>query len=77
MPPKIHHAVTLLESTASDAYAHPQHPNADAYTDPEYSWDDYIQSWRIQSKYVTVRSAQIPIKLDFMASEQTEKWLDC
>jgi hypothetical protein len=41
---KIHHASALLESKVSDSYAHPQHPNADAYTDPEYSLDDYIQS---------------------------------
>jgi len=43
-PPKMHHAVTLLESTASDSCAHTPHPNTDAYADPEYSWDDYIQS---------------------------------
>ena len=27
-----------------DSYAHPPHQHADCYADPEYSWDDYIQS---------------------------------
>jgi hypothetical protein len=43
-PPKMRTAITLSESKASDSYAHPSHPQADAYADPEYSWDDYIQS---------------------------------
>jgi hypothetical protein len=42
-PPKIC-AATLSESKTSDSYAHPPHQQADAYADPEYSWDDYIQS---------------------------------
>jgi hypothetical protein len=42
-PPKIC-AITFSESKTSDSYAHPPHQQADAYTDPEYSWDDYIQS---------------------------------
>ncbi len=42
-PPKIS-AATLSESKASDSYAHPPHQHADCYADPEYSWDDYIQS---------------------------------
>jgi len=42
-PPKIC-AATLSESKASDSYAHPPHQQADAYADPEYSWDEYIQS---------------------------------
>jgi len=37
-------AATLLDSKASDSYTHTPHPNTDAYADPEYSWDDYIQS---------------------------------
>jgi hypothetical protein len=43
-PPKICAAITLSESRASDSYAHPPHQQADCYADPEYSWDDYIQS---------------------------------
>ena len=43
-PPKIRTAITLSESKASDSYAHPPHQQADAYADPEYSWDEYIQS---------------------------------
>ena len=43
-PPKICAAITLFESKASDSYAHPPHQHADAYADPQYSWDDYIQS---------------------------------
>ena len=43
-PPKIRTAITLSESKTSDSYAHPPHLQANAYTDPEYSWDDYIQS---------------------------------
>ena len=42
-PPKTCTA-TLSESKASDSYAHPPHQQADAYADPEYTWDDYIQS---------------------------------
>ena len=42
-PPKICVA-TLSESKSSDSYAHPPHQHADGYADPEYSWDDYIQS---------------------------------
>jgi len=40
--PKI--CAATLSSKASDSYAHPPHQQADSYTDPEYSWDDYIQS---------------------------------
>jgi hypothetical protein len=43
-PPKIYAAITLLEPKTSDSYAHPPHQNADSYADPEYTWDDYIQS---------------------------------
>jgi hypothetical protein len=43
-PPKICAAITLSESKVSDSYIHPPHQQADAYADPEYSWDDYIQS---------------------------------
>ena len=43
-PPKMRTAITLLESKVSDSYAHPPHQHADAYADPEYAWDDYIQS---------------------------------
>jgi len=42
--PKICAAITLSESKTSESYAHPPHQQADAYADPEYSWDDYIQS---------------------------------
>ena len=42
-PPKIC-AIILSESKASDSYAHPPLPQADTYADPEYSWDEYIQS---------------------------------
>jgi ribosomal protein S27E len=42
-PPKIS-AATLSESKASDSYAHPPHQHADCYADPEYTWDEYIQS---------------------------------
>ena len=41
-PPKMRAAITLSESKTSDSYAHPPHPHTDAYADPEYSWDDYI-----------------------------------
>ena len=41
--PKIF-AATLSESKASDSYTHPPHQQADAYADPQYSWDDYTQS---------------------------------
>jgi hypothetical protein len=27
-----------------DSHAHPPHQQSDAYADPEYSWDDYMQS---------------------------------
>jgi len=27
----------------ADDLAHTPHPQADAYADPEYTWDDYIQ----------------------------------
>ncbi|PIP05878.1 MAG: hypothetical protein CO012_03985 [Syntrophobacterales bacterium CG_4_8_14_3_um_filter_49_14] len=43
-PPKICAAITLSESKASDSYAHPPHQQADCYVDPEYTWDEYIQS---------------------------------
>ena len=43
-PPKICAAISLSESKTSDSCTHPPHPQADAYADPEYSWDDYIQS---------------------------------
>jgi len=36
-PPKMRTAISF-------SYAHPPHQQADAYADPEYSWDDYIQS---------------------------------
>jgi len=42
--PQICAAITLLESKSADAYTHTPHSQADAYADPEYSWDDYIQS---------------------------------
>jgi len=42
-PPKIHAAITLFEPKTSDFYSHTPHPQADAYADPEYTWDDYIQ----------------------------------
>ena len=42
--PKIRHAITLFDHADSDSLAHAPHPQADAYADPEYSWDDYIQS---------------------------------
>ena len=43
-PPKVHAAITLLKSKTSDYYSHTPHPQADDYADPEYTWDDYIQS---------------------------------
>jgi len=43
-PPKIRTGITLSESKTSDSFAHPPHLHADAYADPQYSWDDYIQS---------------------------------
>jgi hypothetical protein len=43
-PPKMHTTITLSESKTSDSFAHPPHQQADAYADPQYSWDDYIQS---------------------------------
>jgi len=43
-PPKMRTAITLSESQTSDSYAHPPHPQADCYADPEYSCDDYIKS---------------------------------
>ncbi|HPD58185.1 MAG TPA: hypothetical protein PKW17_13155, partial [Smithellaceae bacterium] len=42
--PKIHHAFTLFNHAVSDSLAHAPHPQTDAYADPQYSWDDYIQS---------------------------------
>lgn len=42
-PPKIHDP-PYIEYAPSDYLAHPPHPQTDAYSDPEYSWDDYIQS---------------------------------
>jgi len=47
-PPKICAAVTLLESKTFDSHAHSPHLNADAYADPEYAWDDYIQSYNLK-----------------------------
>jgi hypothetical protein len=41
---KICAAITLLESKTFDSYAHAPHQQADAYADPEYAWDDYMQS---------------------------------
>jgi len=43
-PPKIYAAITLFDHAVSDAIAHTPHPQADCYADPDYSWDDYIQS---------------------------------
>ena len=43
-PPKINDPITLLEPADSDKLLHPPHPHADCYADPEYTWDDYIQS---------------------------------
>ena len=42
-PPKIYDPITL-EPAPSDQHAHPPHPHADCYADPEYSWDEYILS---------------------------------
>jgi hypothetical protein len=42
-PPKIHDPPNI-EYAPSDYLAHAPHPQTDAYADPEYSWDDYIQS---------------------------------
>ena len=42
-PPKIHDP-PYIEYAPSDYLAHPPHPQTDAYSDPKYSWDDYIQS---------------------------------
>ena len=42
-PPKIHDPPNI-EYTAADSLAHAPHPQTDAYADPEYSWDEYIQS---------------------------------
>ena len=43
-PPKIHEFITLLEPKTSNSYAHPPHQHADSCADPEYTWDQYIQS---------------------------------
>jgi hypothetical protein len=43
-PPKIHAVITLLEPKTSDSYAHPPHQHTDSYADPEYTWDEHIQS---------------------------------
>ncbi|MDD4862299.1 MAG: transposase [Smithellaceae bacterium] len=42
-PPKIHDPPNI-EYAPSDYLAHAPHPQTDAFADPEYSWDDYIQS---------------------------------
>jgi hypothetical protein len=42
-PPKIHDPPNIEYATA-DYLAHSPHPQTDCYADPEYSWDDYIQS---------------------------------
>ncbi len=42
-PPKIHDPPNI-EYAPSDDLTHAPHPQTDAYADPEYSWDDYIQS---------------------------------
>jgi len=42
-PPKIHDPPNI-EYAAADSLAHAPHPQTDAYADPEYSWDEYIQS---------------------------------
>ena len=42
-PPKIHDPPNI-EYASADSLAHAPHPRTDAYADPEYSWDDYIQS---------------------------------
>ena len=42
-PPKIHDPPNIEYATA-DSLAHVPHPQTDNYADPEYSWDDYIQS---------------------------------
>ena len=36
--------LSLSESQTSNSCTHPRHPQADCYADPEYAWDDYIQS---------------------------------
>ena len=41
--PKIHNPPNI-EYAPADVLAHAPHPQTDAYADPEYSWDDYIQS---------------------------------
>jgi hypothetical protein len=43
-PPKIHDPITLLVPKAPDQHAHSPHQHADCYADPEYTWDEYIQS---------------------------------
>ena len=42
-PPQIHDPPNI-EYAAADYLSHAPHPQTDAYADPEYSWDDYIQS---------------------------------
>ena len=42
-PPKIHDPPNI-EYAPADDLAHTPHPQTDTYADPEYSWDDYIQS---------------------------------
>ena len=42
-PPKIHDPPNI-EYAAADYLVHAPHPQADAYADPEYTWDEYIQS---------------------------------
>ena len=42
-PPKIHAPPTLFESDTADHRPHPLQ-NAYIYADPDYSWDEYLQS---------------------------------
>jgi hypothetical protein len=42
-PPKIHDPPSI-EYAATEYLSHAPHPQTDAYADPEYSWDDYMQS---------------------------------
>lgn len=42
-PPKIHDPPNI-ECAAADYLVHAPHPQADAYADPEYTWDEYTQS---------------------------------
>jgi hypothetical protein len=56
-PPKIHDPITLLEPVTSDQLSPPPQQHADCYADPEYTWNDYIQSERIIKKGALETSA--------------------